>query len=86
MRSFQGVFSKSKDGGKWLGIWRSFFGLRWQSEAATALFDGTTPPVASIPKRRRASLAAAVQIFRLVTSTPTNFPGWTAFVHVPGVT
>ena len=25
MRSFQGVFSKSKDGGKWPGIWRSFF-------------------------------------------------------------
>jgi len=50
------------------------FGLRWQSEAATALFDGTTPPVAWFSKRRRASLAAAVQNLSLDSDLFTRLP------------
>jgi hypothetical protein len=40
--------------------WATTFGLRWQSEAATALLTEHSS-VVLFPKRRRASLAAAVQ-------------------------
>jgi hypothetical protein len=42
--------------------WATAFGLRWQSEAATALSQGKSG-CDLFPKRRRAPLAAAVQNF-----------------------
>jgi hypothetical protein len=65
------VSSKSAAARKYARIWRQLFGLRWQpagakrsedrSAAATALSQGGLAGDL-FPKRRRAPLAAAVQI------------------------